>query len=362
MKDERIPHAQLYLGPEGSGNLALALAYAQYLCCETPMEDDSCGTCRSCIKFAKLVHPDMHFVFPVNTTKSVNKHPVSAKFLPEWREALLENPYLNLFQWLEHIGIENKQGNIGTEESGEILRAISLKSFESPYKVMIIWRPERMNLAAANKLLKILEEPPEKTVFLLVAEDHEQIIPTILSRTQLVKVPRLSAGEITNALVEKWGQSHAAASSHAHMADGNYLEALRLIRESEEENFNRDMFIGWMRLCYMKDVLKAQEWTEKMGGIGRERQKNFLQYGLHLLRECLMVNYGTDALVRLEGPERGFVQKFSPFVHENNSLQLISNLEEAHAHIERNANPRILFLDLSLRTIKLLRIKRQVSA
>lgn len=358
--DQRIPHAQLYLGPEGSGNLTLALAYAQYLCCENRGENDACGTCISCIKYEKLAHPDLHFVFPVNTTKSVSKHPTSAKFLAEWREALTQNSYINLHQWLEHIGIENKQGIINTDESGEIMRALSLKAYEAPYKVMVIWRPEKMNLAAANKLLKILEEPPEKTVFLLIAEDHEQIIPTILSRTQLVKVPRLPASELSEALVERWGQSPAAAASTAHMADGNYLEATRLLQDSEEEHFNRDMFIGWMRLCYSKNVLKAQDWTDQMSTIGRERQKNFLHYGLHLLRECLMVNYGTDALVRLEGPERDFVQKFSPFVHEGNSLQLIQGLEEAHYHIERNANPRILFLDLSLQTIKRLRIKRAV--
>lgn len=357
VQENRVSHAQLFLGPEGSGTLPLTIAYARYLNCTDRGSEDSCGRCSSCLKFSKLAHPDLHFVFPVNTTKSVSKNPVSKLFLGSWREALAENPYQNLFQWLEFIGIENKQGNISTHESAEIIRLLSYKAFEAPYKVMIIWMVERMNLSASNKLLKILEEPPDQTVFLLVAQNPEQIISTILSRTQMVKVNRIQPTALKAALQEEFSLDEGRAASLTHLSGGNYLEALRHLRESEDSAFNKEQFTQWMRWCYGADMMSILAWVDEMSRIGRERQKNFLQYGIHMMRECLILNFGDSSLVRMEGEEYNFAKKFSPFVNGLNGVDLTEAFDECARYIERNGNPKILLLDLSLRVMKLLRRK-----
>ena len=362
VNDGRISHAQLFLGPEGSGNLAMALAYARYIFCSQKGEHDACGTCSSCIKFNKLVHPDLHFVFPVNTTKSVTKAATSSKFLTEWREAVLANPYQNLFGWLEHIGIENKQGVINVQESQEILRNLSLKAFEGEYKIVIIWMAEKVNPSAANKLLKIIEEPPEKTVFLLVAESQEQMLTTILSRTQLVKFNPILPEKLKEAIISEYGVSPEEATGLAHLAGGNFLEAGRLLKDSEDLSFNRETFIQWMRSCYSRDVVTLVPWVDEFSRIGRERQKNFLRYGLHLFRECLMLHYGDEELLRVEGKESQFIRKFYPFVNGGNAIPLTELFNEAYYAIERNGNPKILFLDLTLNVIKLLRQKYPATA
>lgn len=353
VKENRVSHAQLFLGPEGSGTLPLAIAYAQYVSCTNKQENDSCGTCHSCIKYNKLVHPDLHFVYPIALSKDAR---VSTDVIAKWRSAFLDNPYMSLSDWFDYLDAENKQAVIGTDESTEILRKLSLTTYEAEYKIMVIWMADKMNQAAANKLLKILEEPPDKTLFLLIVESEDQLLRTILSRTQLVKVYKLSDEELKHALVERKGVSESDASRLVHLADGNYNAAIKLLSENENAAFNLSMFQQWMRACLKLDYPKMAAWGDEMAGIGREKQKNFLKYALHVIRESLMLSYGTQ-LVKLEGEELDFVRKFSPFIHGSNCLQMIEELNKAHTHIERNANPKILFLDLSFRIYELLNIK-----
>jgi len=352
VKDNRISHAQLFLGHEGSGNLALSLAYAQYVSCANKQEHDSCGTCPSCTKYIKLAHPDLHFVFPVVGSKEVSNH-----FLTQWREAILENPYMNLFQWYQFLDVENKQGIIGVEESSEVLRKLSLTSYESGYKIMIVWMPEKMHPSAANKLLKILEEPPDKTLFLLVTENEDLLLKTIISRTQLIKIKKIPDTEIKKALIEKYQRTEQEAARIAYLADGSFNHAMALTKEGEEEDFNFKTFRDWMRLCFKNDVASIITWSNEISTIGRERQKNFLAYALNVLRECLILNYADANMVRIEGEEIDFVKKFAPYIHAANCEPMIEVFEKAISHIERNANAKILFLDISLKSIELLRRK-----
>lgn len=352
VKEERIPHAQLFIGKEGSGALALAIAYAQYVLCASSANQEACN-----IKANKLAHPDLHFCYPVSTTDKVKKEPVSTHFIGQWREAILDNPYLNLFQWLQHLGIENKQGMINVHQSAEILKTLSLKSFESEFKVMIIWMPEKMNTSTANKLLKIIEEPPQKTLFLLVTENPDALLPTIISRTQIVRIPPISKADMEGALQSRHQLTPEMAASVAHLAGGSYLEALQVLNTSESVEFNREEFVAWMRMCFAKKFVNMLDWIDKISRVGREKQKFFLEYGLHIFRESLMQNYADPELVKLHDSETAFVNKFAPFVHTKNCIQLISEFEKAIYHIERNANAKIMFLDLSLKVLKLLRVK-----
>ncbi|HEY6162079.1 MAG TPA: DNA polymerase III subunit [Bacteroidia bacterium] len=352
VKDGRISHAQLFMGHEGSGNLALAIAYAQYIACKNRGENDSCGTCPSCVKYKGLVHPDLHFAYPITSAK---ENETSTKYLPEWREAIRDNPYMNLFQWIQRVGAENKQGVISVYESAEILKKLALTTYEGGYKVMIIWMPEKMNLASANKLLKILEEPPAKTLFLLATENSDHLLTTILSRTQLVKVPRIDDEDMKQALKDRHGLDESEAARVAYLAEGNYNEALYLVKHADEENFNFAQFSAWMRLCYKKDVLKLAHWVDGIATIGREKQKNFLAYALSMTRETLMVSYADSSLVRLQGEELEFVKKFSPFIHGENCISITDELNRAIRDVERNANPKIMFTDLSLKMMVLLK-------
>lgn len=360
VKENRVSHAQLFLGPEGSGNLALAVAYIQYLYCDNRTEEDACGTCPACIKINKLIHPDLHFLYPQVVKKDDEK--VRQSFLANWREAFSENPYLNLNQWYEKMGIENKQGSISVEDSAEILRKLSLKTYESEYKAVVIWMPEKIHPTAANKMLKILEEPPSKTLFLLVAENQDQLLPTVLSRTQLIKINKLTDEDILNTLLNQHAAPYQQAKNIVHLADGNYNEALSLLHQENDENYiGTESFIKWMRMCfsYQKKVGELVSWCEEISKkeVGREKQKNFLQYALHLIRECLLTNYADSALVKLDEQEKEFAQKFAPFVHHGNYEQFVKELNDAYFHIERNAYPKILFLDLSFKIGKLLQMK-----
>ena len=356
--DSRVSHAQLFLGPEGSGNLAMAIAYAQYISCGDRQEMDSCGKCASCIKYQKLAHPDLHFIYPINSTKEVPKA-TSAKFIQKWRSAISENPYISLGQWYSEIGIDNKQGYINVEDCNDVIKRLSLKSYESEYKVMIIWRPERLFHAAAPKLLKILEEPPAKTLFLLIAENQEQILKTILSRTQIVKLKRIESDALWNALNAKYGIGEAEAKHLAKQSGGNYTEALRLLKSNETREFNSAQFQNWMRYCFKSDWINAADWIEVIAKLGRERQKTFLQFCAGMVRQSLLLNYRIDTLVGIEGDDRVFVKNFAPFVHSGNCLDFADLLDTAYFNIERNANPRILFLDLSMKIAALLKREKQ---
>ncbi|MBA3704412.1 MAG: DNA polymerase III subunit delta' [Bacteroidetes bacterium] len=356
VKEGRISHAQLFLSPQGSGSLALAVAYAQYISCGNKQENDSCGQCSSCVKYNKLVHPDLHFVYPVALSKDVR---VSTDVAAQWRNAFLDNPYITLFNWFEQLDAENKQAVIGVEESGEILRKLSLTTYEAEYKIMIIWQAEKMNQQSANKLLKILEEPPDKTLFLLVCESEEQLLRTIVSRTQLIKINKISDVDLIQSLVDRNGISVEVAEKTAHLADGNYSEALLLISENENAAQNLASFQKLMRASIKFDPKAVMAWIDEISAAGRERQKNFLNYALHIMRESMVLNYADASLVKLGADEQDFVKKFSPFIHGRNIERFIEELNKAFYHMERNANAKILFMDLAFKFNELLNVPKE---
>jgi DNA polymerase-3 subunit delta' len=353
--EQRVPHAQLFHGPQGSGALALALAYATFLSCRDRQAGDSCGRCPSCLKYDRLIHPDLHFVFPVFTTKSVTKDPVSDDFIAEWRRALLEHPYITPNQWYNYIGMENKQGSIIKRESEEIMKKLQLKSYESDFKVMIIWMPEKMNQTASNKLLKLIEEPPPMTIFLLVPEDTGPMLPTILSRTQLIRVPRIGEEELLEALRKKHALSDETLQSAVKMAGGDYVKAEENLLASEESAYHLVLFIRIMRLTYAREFLEVFEWVEELAGLGRERQKAFLAYAIRMIRENYLLNKEQGELVRLTAAESEFSSKFFPFINDGNVPLMVQELNEASIHIEANAYARIVFLDFALKLAKLIR-------
>jgi DNA polymerase-3 subunit delta' len=345
-----VAHAQLFRGAEGSAALALALAYAQYLNCEgrTDDADDSCGHCPACLKIGKLAHPDLNFVLPTTATKSVPKDATSAKFAAEWRIFLAESPYQGFNDWMQHIGAENKQGSISKEEAGLLLKLVSLKAFEAKFKIVILWLPELMHPAAANAVLKLLEEPPPTTIFLLVSNEPEQLLPTILSRVQPVVVRPFSEDDITAYLTEHYHVPEAKARQVAQLAEGNLGAALASRDQSADHNY-AEFFIKWMRRCYslkMSDVMVLADEFQKMG---RENQKEQLSFSLGLLRKVLLFGLDPQLVPHLASGEQQFVQGFSRFVTIRNADQLTEELNTAHYHIERNANPRMVFVDASLR-------------
>lgn len=349
VKENRISHARLFLGPDGSGSLAMAVAYAQYICCENPSDEDSCGVCPSCRKYSKLIHPDLHFSYPFFAR---GKEETALTYIEEWREAFLANPYLGLEEWRNQLEAENKQANINIAECHQIIKKLSLKPFESNYKVLIMWLPEYLD-KEGNALLKIIEEPPFNTLFLLVAENQDQILNTILSRTQLLKIPRVSDQEVKNFLLTKFSISEEEAARIAYLSDGSIRVAINLTSEETDNNF--DLFTGWLRICYGNQGALAIDFAEQVSRMGRENQKNFLRYGVKLMREVIMLLGGAENLIHL--PERGmqFVHKFSQKVDIPQVEAVVAELEKAHYHIERNANAKILFLDVSLQIIKILR-------
>lgn len=353
VKNGRVSHAQLFLGQAGAGALSLAVAYTQYLLCKNKTETDSCGACTSCLKCEKLIHPDIHFVYPIALSKEVR---MSTDVAAEWREAFLENSYLNLHDWFSHLSAENKQPVIGVEESGEILRKLSLTTYEGEFKVMILWHPEKMNVQSANKLLKILEEPSDKTVFILVSENEEALLRTIVSRTQLIKVARISDEEIKNALIKK-GIPADDAARIAYLADGNYNAALKLVSQNEDKTIYLHQFREWMRMCFKVDIVTMMSWVEEIANAktGREKQKEFLSYGLNIIRECLVGMYGDKQLLRVDGEELDFVQRLSTRLDGTVCQKLANELNEAILHIERNGSGKIIFTDLSLKCMKIVK-------
>lgn len=348
--NNRISHAQLFLGSEGSGALPLALAYA----CDVIIKNskDEVAAQKKC---AKLSHPDLHFCFPVNTTKEVKKNPVSSHFTQDWVEEVLKNPYLNVFDWLSRLGIENKQGLINVHQSAEIHKVLSLKAMESEYKVMVIWMAEYLNDKAANKLLKLLEEPPNKTLFVLVAEESEKMLSTILSRAQLLRVPPILPADMRAELTNNHDCSAENAETIAALSEGNYRKAQNALHVDDAHEQTADVFQNWMRNLWKKDIYAVMKFVEDMSRTGRESQKEFLSYGLHVFRECVIWNYAGEQLLRTAGKEKAFIQKFSKMVHSGNAVQFTHEFENAVYHVERNVNGKIIFTDLSLKCMKLLR-------
>jgi DNA polymerase-3 subunit delta' len=354
VREDRTPHALMLFGPGGTGKLALAVAMAQYLACGNRGDEDSCGTCPSCIKFAKLVHPDLHFVVPVLTAGKVTGPPVSDDFIETWRQTLLSDIYVTESIWYEAIGAENKQGIINVKESESIIRKLSFKPYESDYKMMVIWLPEKMNLPAANKLLKLIEEPPDKTLILMVSEHTDRIIPTILSRTQLIHVPPLSDAEIREGLSKERAGDTQLIEDAVNRAGGSFSQALLTLRQDENVSVNFELFTRLMRLSYARNIIEINTWVDQVAAMGRERQKQLIDYSLHLLRENFMLHMEHESLNYMSGKEREFASKFSPFIHSGNIFDLVEEFGLAGNHIEANGNPRIILMDLSIRVIRLL--------
>jgi len=355
VNEGRISHAQLFAGPDGSGNLPMALAYAQYVSCLNKQGNDSCGECSSCKKYRKLIHPDLHFVFPVVKTPKF-KDPVSDNFLEEWRSMVTaRDAYFDLDQWFTFIGSENAQGLIYSNESEEIIRKLNLKPFESEFKVMVIWMPEKMHVSCSNKLLKMIEEPPSKTLFLLVTENEEDIIATIRSRCQLVSFPPVDEDSMAQALANVQEAAGANIPNIVHLAKGNYRKAIELLQPDENSAFNLDRFKELMRYSYGRKFPDLFTWSATMSNIGREKQKNFLLYGMNFLRENFVSNLHNKQLVFMDDSETDFSQRFAPFINERNIIQLGRLFEEAFAHISMNGNARIIFTDVAFKVTKLIR-------
>ena len=353
----RVSHAQLFSGQEGYGPLPLAIAYAQYIHCTNRREGDSCGECPSCRQIAQLAHPDLHFVFPVNTPKGRSgEKPLSDRFLPQWRKIVTDTGgYFDEQSWYSAIEIDNKQGNISTQEADEIIRKLSFKAFESEYKAVIIWLPERMNTQAANKLLKIIEEPWEKTLFLMVSESPERLLPTILSRMQVVDVPAIADERMAAWLAARKGLPTDDAAKVARLARGSILEASRVLeqRESSDEYF--ELFVRLMRLSYEDRHMELLEWAETVAALGREEQKQLLENAIRLLRDSYMLTAGVERIAYLFGREYEFCRKFAPYVNNGNIEQLIAEMELAIRQVAQNGNPRILFPHFALTISKLIR-------
>ncbi len=355
VKENRIAHAQLFLGPEGCGSLPLAIAYAQYISCLNRIDEDACGTCSSCHKYGKLIHPDLHFVYPVNTSKKISKDPVCDDYVAEWRNCLLNNPYMIESQWYESIEIENKQGFIGTEESKQILKKLNLKSYESDYKILIIWLPEKMNLQAANKLLKMIEEPPENTIILMVSQTTLDILPTILSRVQLVAIPRISDKELKKALNARFQLSPEKIENLVHLSNGNYGKATGMMEQSEETIFFHENFIVLNRASYSGKIADIISFVDVISEIGREQQKRFLMYALQLVRENFILNFKNEDMIYMSAEERNFSEKFHVFINQKNIDEIYKLYNDALKDIEYNGYDKIVFLDLCLRLHYLLK-------
>ena len=344
---DRLPHALLFLGPGGSGKLALALALAQYVLCSNPSEEEACGECAECSKVEKLIHPDLHFSFP-----TVGTNVTSDAFLSQWREALLENPYMDVNEWLQRIGAENKQGNINKQECVNIIHKLSLKTFTTNRKILIMWLPEYLG-KEGNRLLKLIEEPPEQTLFVLVAENQELILNTILSRCQIVKVNGLDDEAIIEALKALENVDQSIATTAAQLSDGNYNEALKFARS--KQNDHAGLFLDWLRLCYQGNGVKLVNWAEKIATLGRENQKQFIQYALHFLREYLVLKMTDTAIVRLQGTELETAKKLMPLIEFDQIEKIVNLLSEQAYYVERNANPKVLFLSASIEVNRILK-------
>ena len=359
----RIPHAQLFVGPEGSGTLPMAIAYAQYILCsnsngENRGENESCN-----LKFDKISHPDLHFIYPTVSTEDVKNKPKSIDFISDWRAFVLQNPYGGLFDWYTTLGVNNKQGLIRVEDASDIVKTLSLKSYEGGYKVMIIWMADKMNVEASNKLLKLLEEPPEKTVFILISEQEEDIIQTIRSRCQVIHFGVLSESCIAEALVINNKIDHKRAATIAHQAQGNYNKALHLCKNEDDEFPFDEWFVTWVRAAFkakgnaaaIQDLI---QWSEQIAGLGRETQKKFLVFCIEMFRQALLLNYETPCLVYLEPKVEKFqLANFAPFVNGNNIQDIFNELSDAMYHIERNGNAKIILTDLSIKLTRLIHKK-----
>ena len=359
----RIPHAQLFVGPEGSGTLAMAIAYSQYVLCGNIDGENNTGNESCNLKFKSISHPDLHFIFPTVTTEDVKKNPKSLDFMVDWRQFIAENPYGGLFDWYKILGVQNKQGEIRVDDAQEILKALALKSYEGGYKIVIVWMAEKMNISASNKLLKLLEEPPEKTVFILISENEEDIIQTIRSRCQVLHFNGLSEKIIADGLILRENIEASLADKIAHQSQGNYNKALLLLNEESEELPFEEWFVSWVRAAFRAkgNAAAIQDlilWSEQIAGLGRETQKKFLNFCIDMFRQALLLNYETPKLVYMEMKVPKFqLENFAPFVNGNNINDIFKELSDAMYHIERNGNAKIILTDLSIKLTRLIHKK-----
>lgn len=351
-KENRVSHALLFSGKEGSGKLPMAIAFAQYLNCKNRTETDSCGVCSSCIKYQKLVHPDLHFSFPyIRKDDETN----SDLYIHEWRKHVLANPYFNIKSWNKALKVENSQILITVKESEQIIKKLNLKIFEAEYKVVIIWMIERMNVECSNKLLKIFEEPPPRTLFIMISENEDLLLSTIRSRAQLVKFTGIDNESMAEAIKKLPEAENKNIQGLVHLADGNFVNVLELLSPDEESIFNFETFSKMMRVCYKKAWEEMFIWIDSIAAVGRERQKSFILYSLRMIRENFIYNFKQPDIVFLNPEEKGFSDKFSPFINERNILVFTEEFEKAFFDVSRNGNAKIIFCDLVLKVIKLLR-------
>ena len=353
--NDRLSHAHLFLGNDGSSSLAMAWAFAQYLMCAQPTDEDSCGQCSSCLKSAKLSHPDLHWVFPVVTGRGT--HPISDMFMSEWREFLEKNSFPTEEDWYSRLGTTNKQGFISVNEANELSKKTILKPYEGSYRVVIIWHSEKMHEATANKLLKLLEEPPQNTIFILLTSQSENLLATIVSRLQRVNIKPVDELTLSTFLQDKYNIEKKRADEIAKQSEGNIGKSIHFLVGNDLLKQNTQEFQNWMRMCYIAKVVNLASWVDVASSWGREQQKGFLQYALHMVRESLIQNFGHHNIKKVRQEEAGFSEKFAPFIHQNNAIEIIDELERAYQHIARNGSAKIIFMDLTLKMIVLLRVK-----
>lgn len=350
----RIPHCQLICGPEGSGALPLAIAYArQVICNELDQKTEFCN-----LKISELKHPDLHFVYPVASNQDVKSKAISSSFITNWREFLSLNPYGNLFEWYMSIGIENKQGKIGKDEAENLIKKMSLKSYEGGWKAVIIWMAEKMNPSATNKLLKLIEEPPEKTLFIFVAEDELLLMDTLVSRCQRINLNKIPNDLIKKALIDK-GFSNELANKASLESNGSYNKAFSFAKGKESDSVFEKWFQSWVRSAFKvkknkEAVLELVDWSKTVSKSGRETQKKFIAYSLEIFRQALLLNYGISELT-FYSPSTDFnFDSFSKFIGGANVEEISLELENAYIQIQSNGNPNMIFTDLSLKLTRLI--------
>ncbi len=351
---ETIAHAQLFTEQGGAGAFPMALAYARYLNCTNRTTEDACGHCPSCRKYDELAHPDLHFVYPI-VAKKERKKEICDDYLPEWRSFLKEHTYFLFDEWINYIEAGNSQAIIYSKESDEIIRKLSLKIYEANYRILLVWLPEKMHISCANKLLKIIEEPPHNTVILMVSEAPDQILGTIQSRSQRINVRGIADPDLQKAMIDKFGISRDDAQYVSHLANGNYLKAIETISTNEENKFYLEQFIAMMRNSWARNVKGMKEMGELLAGIGRERQKNFLIYCQHLIRENFIYRFQSPEMNYMNNDEASFSIKFSPYVNERNVFDIMNELSLAEQHITQNVNAKMVFFDLSLKLTVLIK-------
>lgn len=348
VKDNRISHAQLFHGAEGSGHFPLAIAYVQYIYCENKTDFDSCGTCSSCKKIENFVHPDVHFSFPIHLSKT-NKTEISDNEIAKFREMLNSSCYISSTFWNSSLGNENKQGIIAVKESQSIINKLALKPYEGKYNFLVMWLPETMRIEAANKLLKIIEEPEAKTKFIFISDNYENIISTIISRTQIINIPKLQNEEVANYLIDKLDCESEKAKSISQLSEGNLCKAISLFNDVDNSDQYLQLFIDWMRYCYQKNITATIDWLDEIAALGRSNQKFFLLFCLEMFRQSIIGQYTNGQLLNINAKQREFLQKFHPSITNENILVLNEIINDAHYHLQRQANPKILFLDVSLK-------------